>query len=280
MRRFIKKLILCFLPLFLIIPLLPMIYNRSYHDNIGILNYQIQKLKQHNGKKFAILFIGDSSGGNAINTECKNAINLCLTGSFGYVYQKQFLEYVENFIDYDTLIVINTLDISTRSKIDEIQDVLNLHSSNYFQSILSSLKLKHYFSKVIKSYFKKPIWNTVNFNDYPFNYKRTKADSNIFDNSINPRQLKYFKDLQSSISKKGKVVKYFFGPSLPYKQSYYTRICQILKNTGIKHSFNKPFLLDSLTKGNTEDHIHPDYKTLSTNYYFKLIRSKDPIELQ
>jgi hypothetical protein len=82
MKTFLKNIGLFLLSLGLILPFWDYIIRHSKWDNIGILNFQVEKIKAHKGRHFSIIYIGDSSGGYALSSsEDSSEINLCLTGS-------------------------------------------------------------------------------------------------------------------------------------------------------------------------------------------------------
>ena len=116
-----KKFSLSILIIILFILLLSFILNRinlSLTDNDIIKNYQINKVNQNNFSSTNILFVGDSSCGNAINAEYftklshQKTSNLALTGSWGILGSLGMIKKAKNKnIIIKNIIIIQTLYI-------------------------------------------------------------------------------------------------------------------------------------------------------------------------
>lgn len=276
MKKFFTNISLLFvLPLIIVSSVWYWILKHSQFNNLGILNFQIEKLKQNQGNHYSILFIGDSSGGNAISSQKnKKIINLCLTGSFGYKSQIAFIKIVDKYITYDTVCIINTIDIPTRNIGPEIELFMDLHGANFLQKLVATF---HYQSNHINHM--KSCFNSLSEfqdRDYPKTQRRTLSDSNIINKSIRVERIADLQLLESFLINSNKKFKFFFGPSLPYSRSYFNHLVECLKPIIQYHEFNKPFALNGINKGDSEDHVHPEYSEKSTSYYLKILRQNSP----
>lgn len=275
MKKFLFALFLFLSPLALLIPLWNFYLKKSEWDNFGLLNFQVTKLKKSKGKHFNRLYIGDSSGGNALSTQNdSNALNLCLSGSFGFEGQIEFIDIIDNYITYDTVIVMNTIDMCTRPYNEDAIWITNLHSTSPYKFI-RGLIVSHKFCSDLLQFSIENLNSKVNFHfiDYPISYIKTnEIKNNKFNKKFYIKKLQVLRELNIKLDQKH--IPYFilFGPSLPYDSVYFESLKSQLKINNISHCFNDPFLLDEITKGSTEDHIHPNYRDLSTKYYLDIIR--------
>lgn len=278
MKQFIVRLTVGF-----IVPCLALmlcwywIFTTSHWDNVGLLNLQVAKLKANKKKKFKVLFIGDSSGGNAIKTDNKNYINLSLSGSYGYEGVNAFLHLVRRYIDYDTVVVINTIDIPTRPVSEQAVWMPDIYSNNILDRINAfrySFSLLHPLLEYAIGH-KFDIGNKFDLNsDFPVHFNKTKKTRNLIENPIDPKKMNEFVKLDARLKKDGIPYFMFFGPSLPYDSAYFHRLSDTIASRKIAHGFNKPFPMDASNVGNTEDHIHPTHAHETTRYYFELLRSR------
>ncbi len=275
MKKFIYQLFFTIaLPVLIFVITWVYLVRNSTWNNFGILNFQVSKLVQNKDKHFNVVFIGDSSGGNAINTEGLNAINLCLTGSYGFEGNEAFLDIIDDHITYDTLVVINNLGIFSRTNTPMAKWVPNIHSENVFK-LLPAIKKSLSFSKPI----------LINYKKYGFNYKskttrdyflsevKTDKKVNVVSEKLKKEKIIEFKKFTHRLSKNPKVKTFFFlGPTLPYNEQYYQNILTFLRINKISHQPSRPFLLNEQSKGSSEHHISRAYSKQSTQYYLNLIR--------
>ncbi len=278
MRKFMKRILLAFvMPCILLMWAWYLLLTYSHWENIGILNFQVEKLKKFSNKHFKILFIGDSSGGNAIETDDNHAINLCLSGSYGFEGSAAFLRVIDRFITYDTLVVINTIDVSTREVSEEAKWLPNIYSGNFADRCVALKNSLLFFKPVLKNWFTSIVHPAASIviadNDYPATERRINKSRNDFEPKINPNEVAELKKLDDELKKKK--IPYFllYGPSLPFDGGYLANLNDVLKKENINHRFNVPFALNEDNKGDSEDHINPKFSHLTTSYYLALIRS-------
>jgi hypothetical protein len=269
MNKFIKQLLFFSLPILLISPVYYFILMNSSWDNFKLINFQVKKLKKNKGKHYNTIYMGDSSGGCAISTSNdSSSINLCLSGSFGYEGQNTFIDVVNDYITYDTIVVINNIEIPTQPVTAEAKWVPELYSGSIQKSVYSMFKSLAYSERIIGSYFLKDIFlkDTGNI-DYPHFWEKTKLVKSDFKKELNVEKLAELKLLDDKLTKSRKQVYLMFGPSLSYDTTYFKTLCNEISKLKIKHMLNKPFLLTEKTKGNTQWHISPYYIDSTTGYY-------------
>lgn len=278
MKKFIINIIcIIFVPGFLLsVGWVYLVYNTPW-DNFGKVNFQVRKLLKSYKKHFDVIFIGDSSGGYAIKTDNKRTINLCLSGSFGYEGNREFLRIIDKFITYDTIVVINTIDISARPISKEAVWLPNIYSDNML-SVCNALQKSFTFIKpIVTDAVKNKFYIHSKFNtskDFRTTTAKTNAKRNKFDTSINQAKVLQLVALESDIKRKNIPYYLCFGPSLPYDEAYYKRLVRVFVAHNIHHQFNRPFPLDSTNIGSTPNHIHPSFSHISTQYFFDLIRNQ------
>jgi hypothetical protein len=278
MRRFLIKILLhVALPVILMLGTFFFVLQISRWQNFGILNFQLAKLVQHKKKHFQTIFIGDSSCGNAIKTDNNNSINLSLTGSYGFEGTSAFLDVIDQYITYDTIVVIHTIDISTRDVSDDAIWLPYIHSSDILKKCIAVRQALPFFQKIVRHAIEKRFYISGPFNtsdDYLLTSGKTKQTENKFEAKINPKKIAELKKLDEKLAAKKKPYFLFYGPTLPYDTNYLAALNKTLKENKIRHSFNRPFVLDAVTVGNTEDHVDHNYVHLSTEYYSNMTHPK------
>ena len=147
----------------IVILLITSLFSKLFINNISanniIKDYQIEKISSNKFKNVNTIFVGDSSGGNAINSSFFNELsglkseNLCLTGSWGIVGSLGIIKkaYIEN-PNIKNIIIIQTLNIWNRSYPKE--SIFKLFQiTDWFEYITLSEILKYYLN------FKEIFWN-------------------------------------------------------------------------------------------------------------------------
>jgi hypothetical protein len=247
----------------------------THWDNFGKVNFQVFKLLKSYKKHFDVIFIGDSSGGYSIKTDHKRSINLCLSASFGYEGNREFLKIIDQFITYDTIVVINTLDISAAPVSEKGVWLPNIYSNDMLSRCNALQKSFTFISLVVPDAIQNKCYIDSQFNasiDFRTVKSKTTAKRNIFDTAINLAKVQQLVALESDIKRK-KIPYYLcFGPSLPYDEAYYKRLVSVFVANNIHHQFNRPLPLDSTNVGSSPNHIHPSYSHVATQYFFDLIR--------
>jgi hypothetical protein len=281
MRRYILKLLLIIIPTLLFFIGSYLIISNTRYDNFGFLKFQIDKLKLNRNKHFNKIYIGDSSGGYSVNTTCdqSSSLNLCLTGSFGYAGQSTFLDIIDDYIKYDTIIVIHSIGVASRKYSDFSYHAPNIHSTNIIKKIkatyFSMREIENIFWFEIKNLLSGPSIKAFNpSDDYIVTENVTKLSQNILLATFDPDQINALKSLDLKLAIKRKEYYIFFSTSLPYDEKYFRKLTNILKINHINHMMNRPFILNKFNKGDAEEHINPKFNCYSTEFYLNLINDQ------
>jgi hypothetical protein len=283
MKKFITKTSFFSIPLIIVFISWVFLISNSNFDNYGFLNFQINKLKENNGKHFDIVYIGDSSGGYSINTNLdkKNSISLCLTGSFGYYGLISYVDVIDQYVTYDELVIINSIGVASRKPNKVAYWTPYLHSFNLLNKIKASFYTLPSFDDVLLDFLRNGFYSLadidekfINNYDYPVTFDKTKRSSNILTQDFNNGQLDILKKLQNKLEKKKIRYHLIFSTSLTYNQDYFKNLKNEIIKRDINHLLNDPFLIDETTKGDAEEHINPKFNYLTTKMYIDLINKK------
>ena len=273
--------------------------NLKITNNDIILDYQLKKINNNEFNKVDTLFIGDSTGGNAINSDFFNSIsklnseNLSLTGSFGIsgslgILKKAF----EQNSNLKNIIIIHTLDIWNRpfskNAILLLFPFMEMHKYLDNSSVFSHFFNLREISWNLK-YLKKKILNDRTIpridleNDYipqgknKYSNKKLKIDSvlNLKETEISEGKSKEIKMLDNFCKNNNLNCLFLNGPIL--KESFVNS--DLLLNKKIKERFSyikyfpRIFEYDAYMIGDSDDHIDPKYKNKSTNDIYNHIKS-------
>lgn len=283
MKKFIIKTSFFSIPLLILFTSWVLLISDSNFDNYGFLNFQINKLKENNGKHFDIVYIGDSSGGYSINTNLdnKNSISLCLTGSFGYYGLISYVDVIDQYVTYDELVIINSIGVASRKPNKVAYWTPYLHSYNFLNKIKASFYTLPSFDDVLLDFLRNGFYSLSDIDekfvsnyDYPVTFNKTKRTSNILTQDFNNGQLDILKRLQNKLEKNKTKYHLLFSTSLPYNQDYFKNLKNEIIKRDINHMLNDPFLIDQTTKGDAEEHINPKFNYLTTKMYIDLINQK------
>ena len=94
---------------------------------------------------------------------------------------------------------------------------------------------------------------------------------NGFKPEINPEKIKVMKELNDKLMRSGHKFIFLYGPSLPFDHKYLDNLNDTLKKVGIRHVMNDPFIMKEDSKGDTNAHVHPDFRDSVTRYYQNMI---------
>jgi hypothetical protein len=263
-----------------------------------LTNHQLSKIENTNHVDIAI--VGDSSAGNAIDANLlgktlnKKAISLALTGSFGYggsyIMAKKAIQKGAKEI-----LIVHTVDMPTRPShldhragvflIRSFSDLLNLTEG--IHHVLGLYLSKDIVATAIKQTFKY-FFSSLDENEnkqsdpseYDYIKQHGKIDTkniNIKINSslINKDKLYYLNKLADYCKGQGVKCSYAHGPIhhsfCKNNSDYLSKVNTLIRNTGISLLSEKPYCMNNSEVGDSEDHISPEYKHLSTRYYFSHI---------
>ena len=263
-----------------------------------LTNYQLSKIDSIDYVDIAI--VGDSSAGNGIDANLlgktlnKKAISLALTGSFGYggsyIMAKKAIQKGAKQI-----LVVHTVDMPTRPGhldqrasvflIRSFSDLLNLTES--IHHVLGLYLSKDIVATAIKQtfkYFFSNVDNTENKRSDPSKYDYIKQhekinsetiDIKISSSLINKDKLYYLNKLVDYCNEQKVKCSYAHGPIhhsfCKNNSDYLSKVNILISNTGISLLSEKPYCMNNNEVGDSEDHIHPNYKKTSTESYINLL---------
>jgi hypothetical protein len=267
----------------------------SYTD---LTNYQLSKIENTNHVDIAV--VGDSSAGNAIDASLlgktlnKKAISLALTGSFGYggsyIMAKKAIQKGAKEI-----LVVHTVDMPTRPTyldhragvflIRSFSDLLNLTED--IHHVLGLYLSKDIVATAIKQtfkYFLSNVDDTENKRSDPSKYDYIKQhekinaeniDIKISSSLINKDKLFYLNKLVNYCNEQKVKCFYAHGPIhhsfCKNNSDYLSKVNTLISNTGISLLSEKPYCMNDNEVGDSEDHMHPNYKKKSTENYINLL---------
>ena len=263
-----------------------------------LTNYQLSKIDNTNYVDIAI--VGDSSAGNAIDASLlsktlnKKAISLALTGSFGYggsyIMAKKAIQKGAQVV-----LMGHTVDMPTRPThldhragvflIRSFSDLLNLtegihHVLGLYLSkdiVTTAIKqtFKFFFSNIDETENKR---SDPREHDYIKQHKKINTeniDIKINSSLINKDKLYYLGKLADYCNEQKVKCFYAHGPIhhsfCRNNSDYLSKINILIRNTGINLLSEKSYCMDNNKVGDSEDHILPQFKNQSTNYYANLL---------
>lgn len=267
-----------------------------------LTDYQLTKIKQAPNLDIAI--VGDSSGGNAINSQLLgeqlgvNAISLSLTGAFGYggsyIMARKAAQKGAS-----TIVLVHTMDILTRplyqdhragvflirSFSDLLHLVDNLHHllSLYLSRDIVATAIKQTFKELKQDSKRIEADNQSRPHVYDYIQQGEPMDTSHIDSSlsesmIRPNKLYYLQQLAEFCNANQIRCLYAYGPIhysfCQQSDGYLERSNQLIESTGITLLTQSPYCMEDHEVGDSEDHISPPLKALSTRYYAKEIRKQ------
>jgi hypothetical protein len=182
---------------------------------------------------------------------------------------------IDNFITYDTVVVIHSVDIPTRDVNEGVYWLPYLYSSSITHKAMAYLYSVQYAKGIVlnminKDYFSVP---DSDFEDYPIKFDRTPVVINKFTGGFKPGQIEDLKELNEKLKEREKKFCFLFGPTLPCNMDTLALLKDSIATYNTQHALNTPFPLDENSKGDSPDHVHPTYRDSATAYYSRLIRS-------
>jgi len=274
---------------------------------IELARYQRNKLKNINSLDIAL--VGDSSLGNAINSQYwshytnKKTMSLALTGSFGfggsYGFSKQAIKKGTK-----TIIVMHTLDIFDRTRSlsqDHRGYLYTVQSYNDilvnpvdFSTLIDFLYDKtHIKISMMKSF--KRIKSSVTggmeekdsnnkfqkvkiFDYWPQGAKKDYSSSRGFldHKNINKNKVYYLTELNKLCEIKKINCIYMHGPVnesyCKNSKQYISTVNKLVRSTGIKLISDMPYCLKNKKTGDSKDHVLPKFKDEATRYYLEVVK--------
>jgi hypothetical protein len=307
------KIILTSFVVFFILILILSIYGikNSYTGSVAIANYQLNKI-QDIDIDIDIVIVGDSTGGNGIDSNIfknilgRNVVSLSLGANFGY---DGTYYMAKEAIDRGakTVVIVHSVDMLTREYELTLRHLMFLHeivlSNNIISNFFGFLKIilnKDFIFENLKAFIKNdfPITLSILENIFNFHTRPVVTAKDIFNfdyipqgEKINNKNITLDLEVKSIKSKmlpnlfklasycKDKQVDclYFYGPvhnSFCEKGGdYMLASSKAILSTGISFVSNDIYCMESEEIGDGYDHIHPNYKHMSTKFYAEKVKN-------
>ena len=272
-----------------ILGLFLMTYSALHLDMLGfgnarLVKYQIDKIKNENTIEMAI--VGDSSGGNAIDSDLfeklldKKTISLSLTGGFGYAGSYSMIKKAINK-GAKTILIIQSVDMLTRDFRNSDNAIIFLEKPSILEMDDMSLLLnyKMIFS-ALKGWIKFIIgYDTYDINDlakYDYipqlaNYKEKKY-TNLESFSFENEKLYYLDKIVNFCNDKKVNCIYDYGPIhksfCMNNREYIKKSTQFILKTGIKTmGLENIYCMQDQETGDSIEHVDYKYKSKITKFY-------------
>ncbi|MCC7251044.1 hypothetical protein [Hyphomicrobium sp.] len=259
----------------------------------SLFSYQVDKLE--GASPIGVLFVGDSSLGNAIDArQWQDAtgsvvINAALTGVYGYEGSLEMLRRAVDTRGVQTVVIMQTPDMMMRP--DSYESLL------FSASSLSSLKDVPPFTLVswlLSKEIPLSAWRRLRRGTHPIKEKMREWDyipQGAPENtrakfpqlvpfsaaSINPGKTDSLVRLARYCAEHGLRCLYAHGPvAEPLcsdKGGYYSQVNAIIRSTGLDLVSDTPICLTRNEIGDSLDHVSPELRrTISTRYFDLIMR--------
>lgn len=265
-----------------------------------LYRYQLKKIQINQiNTSSEILFVGDSSLGNAVDANLftklshRKTLNLALTGSYGYAGSFNMVRRALQDLKIHQVFVVHTLDILQRPTSYEgylytmlyPNDISHLTTGEVFNlgnSFLNIIFSGSNLEKIWNSYQSKNVSDSIRedlkANDYVVQNSKKKASLHLdpIQGSLNKDEFRFLVKL-NNLCKKSKVkLIYVHGPIAMVvrqsSQSYIQEVNQELAKRGISYI---PDVIEIKPQnlGDEIDHVAPKAKPIYTHRYFQLLKS-------
>lgn len=285
MNLFLKKIAYFSLYLSLIIFTLTFILLKNNpHIYQQLYFYQLNKLKNH--ESYSTLFIGDSSLGNAIDSNefsdlsSQMSVNCALTGLFGYAGSYNMLKIAHRYNpNLKNVIVMQTLDIQTRKiamdgyvrSCTSISDFIE--TNNKLDFVKKSIQ---YIRSIPLSFWIKK--DKLLVNDYIKQkgfYKPDSIQVPLSVDKINPNKSMYLVEINKYCLQQKLNMIYIHGPlykgKIDVSSNYIKETNRILNNNMI-NVIRQIIPIKRSQLGNTDDHVNPKFKKEFTKLYYDILK--------
>ncbi len=278
-------LILCGSAVFSVVAVKKGIVNLPYAQLLAF-----QRAKAESIKATDILFIGDSSLGNAVDvTLCASeydldCTSLALTGAFGYGGSLGILERALERTTPKAVVVFHTLDMMSRDVSTKAYSLISPKKTSAlfsrFEDTVSTLWNYNYVAAIFKYGFTAPVPSEEMI---AYDYPRPNEDWSLtpepsipqWQPQINIGKLKYLNEIIAVCKEKGIPLLYVHGPlSAPYyraSRKFQPIADSAIRSTGINMPGNTPIMIPWKEIGDSEDHVNPAFRKKYTRLYLDII---------
>jgi len=265
-----------------------------------LLDHQLAKIGT--GKSPDTVFLGDSSLGNAISAvewerlSNGTALNLALTGSFGYEGSRNMLKRVLSWTTPRLVVIVHTANMMQRAPAEDGDRATAQGTERFWAYARRALTWKdalsaYYYWRTIAA-GQRPVSRfdarQVIVNDYikqrPPAAQRFLSFINGFDeyrweSAIRPERVRILQEISAICAAHRVLCVYAHGPLAdpPCRaNSYFGSVSGILRRSGLVLLSPHAMCMSLDEVGDGEDHVGPDAKIAFTRRYFDLVNQVLP----
>lgn len=258
-----------------------------------LLEYQTEKLS---GPPAHTIFIGDSSLGHAIDAQLwstlsgRRALNLALTGSYGYEGGYNFIKRALKTIRPKNIVLMYTADMMTRPLSEEaFETTRDLAELAWWERAQRNLKETYNFTELSSSisWLRRAAIRAVTGraapreriieNDYvKQGPPRPPPHDVLVQSQIQPDKIKYYALIGKLCETEQINCLYLHGPlaHLGCEQSrpYFDELGRLFAQPGVRQVSVMPVCLQPDEVGDSEDHVVPALKSAVTQRYYEMLK--------
>lgn len=266
---------------------------RPPHEHIFLLTYQAAKLA---GPAVRTIFVGDSSLGNAIDVEVwsalsgHQAVNLALTGAFGYEGSYNFIRRSLKNLRPKNVIIMHAPNMMTRPTSDSALAITSSPTdlplwgkphwllNEVFNATILTDSLRWLWRDLILAGGRQRAAPAVAIeSDYiRQGPQRPPPQEMMTPNQIKPEKIKYYDLIGKLCVREGLNCLYLHGPlaspTCERSRSYFHAVADRLAASNIRQVTVMPICLALHELGDSEDHVRPMYKGDFTKAYYDLLK--------
>jgi hypothetical protein len=266
----------------------------------AVVPYQV--LLAHQLKKLELptpstVFLGDSSLGNAISVarwqelSQDSALNLALTGSYGYVSSYNFLRRVLERGRPKNVVIMQAVDLPTRS-FSQLAFDLTKPEGNALQRLSRDWRETMNFTQlgtVARALFSPD--GTKKADPFDAGEEVTIVDDYILQVSVAPRSrqkkridaqrvstqnMEYLAEIAALCTQEQLNCLYLHGPvaqlTCDISGAYFKAAARAIRATGITLVADQPLCLEPAAVGDSVYHVLPEHKVRITTQYYEMLR--------
>ena len=243
-----------------------------------LFDHQVSKLNNTNAE---IIFVGDSSLGNAINANLFSTLsgqtsqNYALTGAFGFKGSLSMAKAAQN-PKLKTIIIVQTLDMFKRAVAKDYHPPKHVWGIDLSAYNFTALKA---FVKALKNRKIAPDQKFSVHNDYIKQGKPKAADviySGMKATDINEEKIVELQKIADYCHKKKLRCVYAHGPIVEdvclNSSNYIHVINDIIRGTGLPLTNPEPICIPKSKLGDSKDHVRSPFKDEYTKKYFEFLK--------
>jgi hypothetical protein len=258
-----------------------------------LLEYQTAKLS---GPPTQTIFIGDSSLGHAIDAQLwstlsgQRALNLALTGSYGYEGGYNFIKRALQTIKPKNIVLMYTADMMTRPLSEEaFETTRDLAELAWWERIQRYLKETFNFTELSSSvsWLRRAVIRGMSGREAPAERiiendyvkqgpPRPPPQEVLVPAQIQPDKIKYYALIGKLCETQQINCLYLHGPlaRLTCEQSrpYFDELARLFSQSGIRQVTAMPICLQPDEVGDSEDHVVPALKPAFTRRYYEMLK--------